>query len=305
MIPWSVQVELTEGCNRKCSWCSVPTTTQGFKFMTVGLAKILAVTLHRWIPQGRRIEFALAGEPLVNPNHLTIISIFRAFYPKCQLLLTTNGLLLLKDFSFKVQQLFDAGLNILLFSMYEPEAAKLRECITEFKAVSNGVEIIDFATSKEAPWRFYNNAVKKLFMLRDIPLPEGRNKVTKVLNNHAGSVKNEALNIFPLAIPLQKKCTRVFRELDIGHDGTVLLCCVDLAKRFVFKNALNYPLPSIWNSTEFNIVRTLLYRKSRDLLTPCKFCNYAGGFRQGIGLYDIFPNKSNESLMEDLLCYRR
>jgi hypothetical protein len=40
-------------------------------------------------------------------------------------------------------------------------------------------------------------------------------------------------------------------------------------------------LQEIWESTQLNAIRELLFRKNRNM-TPCSVCSYNGGWRQGL-----------------------
>ena len=77
-IPWSIQVELSKNiCTRRCHQCgiwSVPEHSE--QFMSVELVYQISKELGKWIPKGRRIEFALQGEPLLNKDTPEIISLF-------------------------------------------------------------------------------------------------------------------------------------------------------------------------------------------------------------------------------------
>ena len=91
--PWSVHVELSEGCNRRCKFCGIHSLyREGFipyKFMSVETAKNIAKSLNTWLDKCR-IEFAMQGEPLLNPNSTKIFNAFRTHFPKAQILLTSN-----------------------------------------------------------------------------------------------------------------------------------------------------------------------------------------------------------------------
>ena len=100
------------------------------KFMDSVLARDIAYELNKWFDgKGKRIEFALQGEPTLNPNILEIIAEFREHYPKCQLLVSTNGdhlgfdplgVLLSKGSKVvSVEKLFESGLNILMIEAYD------------------------------------------------------------------------------------------------------------------------------------------------------------------------------------------
>src|SRR5512135_1233867 len=94
--PWCIQPELAEGCSWRfgsgkgglCSFCGIQAIRSGpgeFKFMTVGTAMRIAEGMIGW-NEKPRIEFAMRGEPLMNPKHLEIFRIFRDRLPNAQMM---------------------------------------------------------------------------------------------------------------------------------------------------------------------------------------------------------------------------
>ncbi len=91
--PWSIQIELTEGCTRLCGFCGlngIRNSSGKFKFMMVETAKKLLSQCAEFIPN-IRYEFACRGEPTINPEYLKIISMFRWALPKTQMQITMIG----------------------------------------------------------------------------------------------------------------------------------------------------------------------------------------------------------------------
>ena len=127
--PWSIQVEPTQGCNRMCPFCGIwgmwrKPEDKKLEFMTAELAAQIAEELNSWFNgKGKRVEFALQGEPLLNPDIVEIVKAFRENYPKAQLLVCTNGDRLHKNYQMVnydlVYALFDAGLNYLVIENYD------------------------------------------------------------------------------------------------------------------------------------------------------------------------------------------
>ena len=71
----------------------------------------------------------MRGEPMLHPDVLDIISIFRANLPNGSLMLTTNGDTLRGHMQERVEKLFKVGLNLLLLDTYYPKERRdaLRE----------------------------------------------------------------------------------------------------------------------------------------------------------------------------------
>ena len=302
MKPWSSQIEMTEGCFRRCPWCAVGNEklfpVGVYKFMTLEMADKISNQLNAWLNKSIRIEFAMAGEPLLNPNYLKIIKIFNKNFPMAQLQLSTNGILLMDKFKQKVEQLFEAGLNLLVLDMYNPEGKSLKKLVWRTSFNVKNLEIIDFYKTKKTPYRNYGNKSKMIFLMSDISEKSGE-RTNRKLFNHAGNVdfeKSKKYNIFPILKPLEKKCTNVFRELVIKYNGKITICCMDFARERIVGDVNENTLKNIWESDYYMILRALLFRKNRSFL-PCSKCDYWGGFRQGIGLFDPMSSISSEELL--------
>lgn len=301
--PWSIQVELTEGCNLMCDFCGIwsirSKPNQNLKFMTVELADKVSRNLNNWIKRGRRIEFAMAGEPTLNPNCDEIISIFRENYPKSQLQMTTNGIKLVQNFEDAVKKFFDAGLNILVIDCYNNTKDLFLKLSKEFSRKSD-VVMIDFYHEEANfhPYRYNSNKGRYIILFDDITIVNGKKPIRKLLN-HAGNVdftRASKYGIKRVDRPLSKRCSKVFRELVIKYDGAVPICCHDWKREMIIGKFPEKSLNEIWNSLEFNAVRQLLWRKNRNF-APCSRCDYNGGFRKGL-LRDPKLNLSDDELIK-------
>lgn len=112
--PWSIQIELTFGCNRKCKFCFKQVLNNSKrKFMSIKTTQKVAMELKVFDPT--ILKFAMRGEPLLNKNWLDIIGIFHENMPKSKILVTTNGDALTVD---KIKNFYDVGGNILLVDCY-------------------------------------------------------------------------------------------------------------------------------------------------------------------------------------------
>src|SRR3990167_11135185 len=122
--PFAVQIELSEGCNLYCDFCGLQgirtIKEKNFKFMTMATAANIADQLakYKWTA---RLEFAMHGEPTMNPNYIDIIKRFRKVLPRSQIMMTSNGGGLLRPPGVvdSLIELFEAGLNIFAFDAYE------------------------------------------------------------------------------------------------------------------------------------------------------------------------------------------
>lgn len=271
--PWSIQIELSFGCNNKCDFCYKQVVEKNdYDFMSLNTAKQVVNSIKGFDPV--RIELAMRGEPLLNPNWKHIVSMIRGAMPKSQIMLTTNGKLLTDE---KIASYYRAGGNILLVDCYGE--GKLQERLIKFSKWNP----IDFYRTKESPYHRGKPSVKKLFLMDDIA---NRNKesITRKLCNMAGNVTEKAIEKYGLKTPdkpLNKKCVRPFREMIIFYNGRVGFCCLDGGGQYAITHVLSGDLKEYWkHNPVLNKIRRNLLKKDRNM-PLCRTCDYFGGMRQG------------------------
>lgn len=282
--PYCIQVELTEGCNLGCSFCGLqhirdngangPEDKHGkasfMKFLTVEKAEVIAsrIAEAKWTP---RIEFAMHGEPTMNPDYIEIVGVFRKHLPKASLQLTSNGGGLLKGqgFSSNINALMEAGLNILSLDNYD------------------GIRIVDkILQGYNGPhrvWKYPQELMGNPHRRRkphehDIVVIQDIEAATKgnhsILSNHTGGS-------FPLNDKMAgKRCAKPFRELSVRWDGNVAMCCNDWPGRYKIGNLLETAISELWLGEAFQAARQALYHGQRTF-TPCKGCDHVS-YRPGL-----------------------
>ena len=277
--PWSVQLELTEGCNRRCRFCGIHSLYRedqdmGYKFMTSETAKKIAISLNEWLGK-TRLEFALQGEPLLNKDVNRIFNIFRTYFPKGQIMTTTNGDPIRKGKSFNSEKIFDlfkSGLNILVLDYYgEKHDPTYDEFFQMAKEASNGIPVFDFYKNKTTVWGYESNKIMKIVVIDNTV---DRN-FQRDLNNQAGNTNPQYVEFDTSQIPRMVRCHQPFRELSVKHDGAVPICCMDWGREHIMgKFPEDGSFQEIWKNEHIKRARSLLWNKRRDLLSPCDRCNY-------------------------------
>lgn len=268
--PFSVQIELTEGCNLRCSFCGlngIRGKENNFKFLTVESAQKIASRLAEscW---NSRIEFAMHGEPTANPNIYKILSTFRRVLPRHHMMLSTNGYGLVKNPTQKIDNLL-RWLNVLLVEDYEG--------VNLCRRIQDGYEGKHepkfYPTDKSAnPHRRRKPSEHDLVIVQDIK--EATTGTHASLNNHCGAgapLNNNAQG---------KRCAKPFRELSIRWDGAVAVCCNDWRGVLPIGNVLDQSLDEMWNSRVMQAVRRKLYHGQRNF-GPCNGCD-ALSYRPGL-----------------------
>jgi MoaA/NifB/PqqE/SkfB family radical SAM enzyme len=288
--PYCIQIELTEGCNLACSFCGIasirkngangPKDKRGkksdpYRHLTYVNAHILArkikqaIRKDKWNP---RIEMAMHGEPTMNPNFKDIVQVFRKQLPRTHLQMTSNGIGLLKgDLTENIDELMEAGINVLLLDNYEG----IKICDKVREHYKGAHRIREYPLNKEAnPHRRRKPEDHDIVVVQDIAAATKGNHST--LNNHAGAAfpKNDKA--------AGKRCAKVFRELSVRWDGNIAICCNDWPGFYRCGNILEdkITLEKIWQGDPFIVARKKLYHGMRDF-GPCDGCD-ALSYRPGL-----------------------
>jgi MoaA/NifB/PqqE/SkfB family radical SAM enzyme len=277
--PFAVQVELSEGCNLYCDFCGLQgirtIKEKNFKFMTEHSAKLIALQIKDagWNP---RIEFAMHGEPTMNPDYIAIVEIFRWYLPKHHIMMTSNGGGLLRPPGIipSLTELFEAGLNIFAFDAYEYVKIKDKIDAALGEAKTLPFDVHRYPEEKEfSPHTRYGPKTRKFIRIQDISVAVAGTHSS--LNNHCGAGSK------PLKKPMQARCAKPFREMSIRWNGDVAICCNDWRGIYKCGNVVRQGLVNTWQSTQFNAARKYLMQGDRAALNPCRICD-AKSYRIGL-----------------------
>jgi MoaA/NifB/PqqE/SkfB family radical SAM enzyme len=276
--PFAVQVEFTEGCNFRCTFCGLngirrPDESK-YLFMTVELADFIAASMAQagWTA---RVEFAMHGEPSINPNMVELVAAFRKHLPNTPLMMTSNGAGFVNDTARKVLAMRKAGLNLLCFDDYKDatQVLRIRQNLRPYKAQGkrelaheNRLAIFDYPKDglQNSPHRRVPVGQFTVLYIEDIQ--EAAKGSHAKLNNHcgAGAPRNDD--------GVGKRCAKPFRELSIRWDGSVAICCNDWRGVYKVGNVRPRGVEHIWLHPAFVAARKKLYYGERDF-GACKGCD--------------------------------
>ncbi len=275
--PNCVQVELTEGCNLRCSFCGlngIRGDKREWKFLTTAVAHQISKLIAGagWSP---RIEFAMHGEPTLNQRAADIVGVFRAALPRASIMMTSNGggLLRKPGAAHNIDALFDAGLNVLALDDYEGAGLvpRIRDSLRSHLSYYDTFEYPDDKLGNP----HYRRAASQrhLVFIAPIDLSSKGNHAT--LNNHCGAAA-------PLDNSAQgKRCAKPFREISFRYDGGMAICCNDWRGAMRIGNAMEVDdIQDLWQHPAMGAARRLLYRGDRSE-GPCAGCN-ALSYRPGL-----------------------
>lgn len=268
--PFCMQIELTEGCNLRCSFCGlngIRAKDNNYKFMTIELAEHLAQQIVEagW---NCRLEFAMHGEPSMNPQFVELLRIFRKHLPKHPMMMTSNGAGYLKDPTLLVDSALES-LNVLALDWYE-NVQIVPKILEQYDGIHTPLY---YPENKEAnPHHRIKPKERKFVIIQNIA--SATNGTHHVLYNHtgAGAPKND--NAAGL------RCAQPFREMSIRWDGNVAICCVDWRGEYKCGNINELTLDQVWQSKAMQAARRKLYYGERTF-GPCQGCDYKS-YRSGL-----------------------
>jgi hypothetical protein len=277
--PWSVQIGLTEGCNRLCGFCGINAIRDKpgkYQFMDMRTVHIIGVELARLCPTAR-IEFALHGEPTMHPKYLECISKLRWALPKAQIMMTTNGARYMRGrMTQELPKAFEAGLDFIMLDTYRDVRDELMFQVRGLP--EHGIAVRDYydCVRDKVPLYGRNGLKRTVVVVDDISERSGEHS-SRTISNHAGNNPSKPR----MSEPRKATCTRPYRELSVFHNGDVLICCHDWKHEQVMGHIYTRSLFSIWNGERFDAVRAMLSAKDRSM-SPCRFCDERAGPRVGI-----------------------
>lgn len=276
--PFCIQMEPVEGCNLRCAFCGIRGIRESgdrdnlsgpYKYMRLETAYSVARQIRDlgWNP---RIEFAMHGEPTMHPQLAAMVGVFRDNLPTNPIMVTTNGIPLLKDWTKKVKALFDAGATVVAVDDYKPHVARTAVLNTYIPGV--GVHLYPEGGTQANPHRRPHVNEKRLILIEDIAAADEGNH--SHLSNHAGAAGP------PSGSRAKERCALPFRELSVRWDGNVALCCNDWRGTFKLGNVEAEGLERIWRHPAMEAARRKLLAGQRDF-GVCKGCTHRT-YRNGL-----------------------
>lgn len=290
--PWSMQLEVTWGCNRRCWFCGIHDTPHapraGYRFMDVDLVREVGRQCNAWKPN-MRMEFGTGGEPPMHPRFFDVVDALRTTCPKMQIMVQTN----VESWATSgdaarawIAEWFGRGGNFLVLNCYK---VGLKAQMEEWLA-GTPWEAIDFYGNNpdhRSMYHYVSPKAQTIFICEDLGLMTLQGATAKVpqrwINNQGGGTPDAAMEragVEVHAAPLERRCTMPFRQLVLSWDGRAPLCCYDWTDRLVVGKFPEQSLQEIWNGRPMQLARFLLYRSKRTFL-PCATCDFHGGFRFG------------------------
>lgn len=295
--PFNVTLELTEGCNLRCSFCAVAGIQEkqgkGYKFMELSTLEKVCTEVAE-LGWNCRVGFAMRGEPTMHPDYVGMIAATCRILPRAHVTMLTNagGLLRKPGPVANVKALFDAGLAVLGLDNYdgvglvskvlesiERQTPQTRRLTSGRKHDVDGTAFTFYHYPKDLagnPHSRRPRGSKTLVCIRDIAAQDAEEKRGNhgKLFNYAGvgAPKNDRM--------VGKKCHHPFRQLAVRADGSVAICCNDWRGEYVCGDVTKQSVAEIWQGDAFGAAREMLYRGRREF-GPCEGCDHRS-YRVGL-----------------------
>lgn len=306
--PWCIQPELVEGCSMRhgsgigglCHFCGLQAIRSGpgnYRYMSLDTASKIADDLMEYCPKPR-IEFAMRGEPLMNPDHLKIFRAFRNRLPKAQMMVTTNGDTLRGRLAEKADGIFEAGINFILMDTYYPSARRnaLRNEAWSLNTIRNfEIEVVDYfgewMPEGKSPYHNHGNKIQRTIVLMDDLSARDGEHGSRLVKTHAGSNPTRQITH---EFPYKRNCGRPFREMTFTWDGYFTLCCDDWKREYIIGNIDDHTVERLWCHPKVEAARARLMQKDRAW-GPCQLCDAPTAPRTGLlPIYDPPTEKQIE-----------
>ncbi len=278
LIPSVIEIENVHGyCNAKCPMCLIGNGSykdRSYIMSTDTFKKII----DKFIPYRqdiKNVEIVGLGESLVDKELCKKIHYLKKnnFQNVC---IPINGGLLDEK---KSQELLDAGLDTLLFSIDSIEKEvfeKIRKGLHFEKVIGNIKNFISL--------RNKNNYNTKVFV-RIIIQEENKNEWEKYISFWEKVFSHEKGDLIlkfpihnwadsPTAIPKDMPCQYVYDRIIINTQGQVQFCCIDTEAQFYdLGNVLQSDPVELFNSKIFTHARDLMNNKRINELKYCAYCD--------------------------------
>jgi hypothetical protein len=291
LLPWSIHVELHEGCTRRCWFCGINNYKGKEKdrakatschSMDLGLLRKVFTELNDWL--GRiRVEINDHGEPTLHPAWMQAINTMSSSFPLASLQAQTNcdpWIWRARDF---IEESFGQGLDTLCLNCYNLETYdffidKLPQWgipfIDYYHNNPNNISANAYYKKGKGPgrvivWKDLStmNLSKEVYQLK---------KINKSIHNVGGNVSQDLIYKMtgtpPTPVPTKHRCSKVHREIVLSWDGKVPICCLDWRDLTVMGDCNTQDIRQIWYSHKWEVVRQALYDRKRRLLMPCAEC---------------------------------
>lgn len=281
IFPKYITIETCNNCNARCIMCpkGMKGTTQ-LELMSDELFDKIVLELQEYTNWIEAISLNSDGEPLIDKKIGNRIKQLKDIGVK-KVFISTNAKLLSKE---KSEELLKAGIDDVRISMdgFLPETyEKIRQGLKYEEIHQNVLDLIDVRNSryKDVEIRIRmvemdeNILEREAFLNYWMGLLSTTDKV-QIMPAHtwSGVVSENSNNIIDFY--KDKPCISVFSSIAINYDGIVQLCDSDIEQKIVLGDLNLQTIKAIWQSEQFESIRTNHISGNRNIYEICKGCDH-------------------------------
>lgn len=243
MIPFSLNIGLTNRCNCKCTFCPISET----KIPRVDMPLETALRIISEVKVDHHVSLALFGESTLYKDLGEVIKAVKR--KGVESILYTNGIRVSGEV---MADIINCGLDKIVFSL---DATSREEYLK-----TKGVDAYDKVCSnirtlmkikRKNPFVIVQYA--GLDYEQDAPgIPADMVKRGRFIS-WGGEVAWQGK--IGRKIRESKPCTHIFKFLNVASNGDVVMCCIDYNHSIVLGNIYKENIMNIWNSERFNELR--------------------------------------------------
>jgi len=291
-FPAVIQLQTINACNASCIMCPYPLFKKEFprgRMDDTLFEKVIAEIAER--PEVHTFVPMLQNEPFLDKKLFDRIARFKQITRgRVEVELVTNGAFLTAEAIERIRDVELDVLDISLDAVSKQTYERIRIGL-DFDEVIAGVErVIDAQLPRTSVFvrmvKLRDNADEvrafaARWRARGIPV------FVYTANNRVGALPefDDNLRLTRDQVPLIHRigrraarawlghCPAPFATTDILHDGSVLLCTHDWARKEILGNVRDRTIADIWNGERMREIRAAVHRREYETLPACRDCS--------------------------------
>lgn len=284
--PIVVTIDPSSICNFQCAFCPnrdgklISSIKRYQGFLELKVFKKCIDDLGEFDKKIYMIKLYKDGEPLLNPNFISMVQYARSKPWIDRIMLTSNGSQLSHKLSRK---LVKSGLNIIHISLEGMSAKKYQEFAKVKIDFDKFVKEIAFLysirgkceISVKVPYENLDKGDEKMFhqIFKNITSSYFIERISPVWPTlDVSGLGRFKEGVYRIKTKNLKVCPYLFYQMAVNSDGTVSACCVDWKRELIIGDAKTESLVDIWNGQSLNRLRIKNLERRRSEIPYCKNC---------------------------------
>jgi len=278
-LPSFVQFETSTNCNAKCTFCPHS------KMKRHGRAKwsTLMKVMHELIPTAEYVAPFLLQEPFLEPRLIPVLANIKHINPKSKTMIYSNMGFVEQG---KIEEILDRNLlDELHISFYGPNKRiynQLQPPLNWEKTKENIKAVVHIRQKR--------GRKRPLIIMQYLVIPELMQYVNSFIRKWGTLVDRVILTNYItfqgdmpkisfdeskwLGNPAHRTpCEKLWSDINIHFDGTIVPCCVDWDERMPLGNINETPVGKIWYGEKIMWLRKMHTEKRWNDITMCRNCD--------------------------------